>query len=196
MLTGHLFFAGSQMADRITALEAEKAALESRVPAPKDGKANKATAAPVDPVPSFDDPGLAQLRLDLAEAIRSRNVSEKRLQTAEAELITLRAKTKTDSRSLRQLDAERTQLTTRLKDRDHELREKRKLLEDVQDETITLNLQLAMIEKERDKIKKDNQELVDRWMKRKAQEAEAMNRANEPTTSTSDGSKGREKVVE
>jgi hypothetical protein len=45
---------------------------------------------------------------------------------------------------------------------------------------ITLNLQVSMAEKERDKVKKENKELVDRWMKRMAQEAEAMNLANEP----------------
>jgi hypothetical protein len=45
---------------------------------------------------------------------------------------------------------------------------------------ITLNLQVSMAEKERDKVKKENKELVDRWMKRMAQEADAMNLANEP----------------
>lgn len=45
---------------------------------------------------------------------------------------------------------------------------------------ITLNLQMSVAEKERDRVKKENKELVDRWMKRMAQEAEAMNLANEP----------------
>lgn len=45
---------------------------------------------------------------------------------------------------------------------------------------ITLNLQMSMAEKERDKAKKENKELVDRWMKRMGQEADAMNLANEP----------------
>lgn len=45
---------------------------------------------------------------------------------------------------------------------------------------ITLNLQMSVAENERDKVKKENKELVDRWMKRMAQEAEAMNLANEP----------------
>jgi hypothetical protein len=45
---------------------------------------------------------------------------------------------------------------------------------------IALNLQMSMAEKERDKVKKENKELVDRWMKRMAQEADAMNLANEP----------------
>lgn len=44
---------------------------------------------------------------------------------------------------------------------------------------ITLNLQVTMAEQERNKVKKENKELVDRWMKRMAQEAEAMNLANE-----------------
>lgn len=44
---------------------------------------------------------------------------------------------------------------------------------------ITLNLQVSMAEKERDKVKKENKELVDRWMKRMGQEADAMNLANE-----------------
>lgn len=52
--------------------------------------------------------------------------------------------------------------------------------QEVQDEMIALNLQMAMAEKERDRVKKENKELVDRWMKRMAQEADAMNLANEP----------------
>jgi hypothetical protein len=45
---------------------------------------------------------------------------------------------------------------------------------------ITLNLQLSLAEKERDRVKADNKDLVDRWMKRMAEEADAMNLANEP----------------
>lgn len=54
-------------------------------------------------------------------------------------------------------------------------------VQQVQDEMITLNLQVSIAEKERDKVKKENKELVDRWMKRMAQEADAMNLANEPS---------------
>lgn len=50
----------------------------------------------------------------------------------------------------------------------------------VQDEMIALNLQVSMVEKERDRVQKENKELVDRWMKRMAQEVDAMNLANEP----------------
>lgn len=110
------------MADRISALEAEKSAIEARLPAEKAGSGDN-TEAP------SDGPGTAQLRLDLAEAIRSRGVADARLRSAEEELGKLRAKTKADSKSLRQLDSDRTSLNTRLKDREHELREKKKLLE-------------------------------------------------------------------
>ncbi|KAM5353848.1 hypothetical protein ACJ41O_000498 [Fusarium nematophilum] len=165
----------SQMADRISALEAEKAGLESLVAASGKTPAQQ----PVEPS-ATTDPGVVQLKQDLAEALRSKGVSETRLRTAEEELTKLRSKTKTDSRSIRDLTHDKSSLTTRLKDREYELREKRKLIEQVQDEMIALNLQMSMAEKERDKVKKENKELVDRWMKRMAQEADAMNLANEP----------------
>lgn len=112
------------MADRISALEAEKASLESHI---SKSSAPKSSARPVEP--SSDDPGTAQLRLDLAEALRSKGVTEKRLRTAEEELIKLRSKTKSDTRAIRELTAERNSLITRVNDREHELREKRKLVE-------------------------------------------------------------------
>ncbi|KAG6177851.1 autophagy protein 16, interacts with Atg12p-Atg5p [Claviceps purpurea] len=169
----------SQMADRISALEASNAALEARA-----SKAPKAKASKSGALPTTDDPAIAQLRLDLAESLRSKGVTEGRLRAAEEELSKLRTKTKNDARSVKALSTERALLTTRLKDREHELREKRKLLEDVQDEMITLNLQMSMAEKERDKVKRENKELVERWMARMAQEAEAMNLANEPLLGT------------
>ncbi|KAG6103094.1 autophagy protein 16, interacts with Atg12p-Atg5p [Claviceps sp. LM219 group G6] len=169
----------SQMADRISALEASNAALEARA-----SKAPKVKASKSGALPTTDDPAIAQLRLDLAESLRSKGVTEGRLRTAEEELTKLRTKTKDDARSVKALSTERALLTTRLKDREHELREKRKLLEDVQDEMITLNLQMSMAEKERDKVKRENKELVERWMARMAQEAEAMNLANEPLLGT------------
>ncbi|KFA52902.1 hypothetical protein S40293_00889 [Stachybotrys chartarum IBT 40293] len=165
----------SQMADRISALEAEKAVLEGHV-----SRASKAKTSSGSVDASKQDAALAPVRLELAEAIRAKGVAEARLRTAEDELDKLRTRTKGDSKSMRELNSEVNSLTRRLKDQDHELREKRKLLEQVQDEIIALEIQVSMAEKERDKVKKENKELVDRWMKRMAQEADAMNLANEP----------------
>ncbi|RFU75868.1 autophagy 16 [Trichoderma arundinaceum] len=169
----------SQMADRISSLEAEKLALESHIAGLGNNRSKSPSLQPGDA--ASNDPGVAQLRLDLAEALRSRGVAETRLRTAEEELEKLRSKTKQDSKLVKELTTERTSLATKVNDREYELKEKRKLVENVQDEMIALNLQLSMAEKERDRVKLENKELIDRWMKRMAQEADAMNLANEPT---------------
>lgn len=110
------------MADRIAALEAEKASLETQV---VSSPPSNIAQTSVDP----NDPGVAQLRLDLAECLRSKGVAEARLRSTDEELKKYKTKSKEDSRSIRDLTADRTTLITRLKDREHELREKRKLLE-------------------------------------------------------------------
>ncbi|RDA89897.1 hypothetical protein CP533_6251 [Ophiocordyceps camponoti-saundersi (nom. inval.)] len=170
----------SQMADYVSSLESDKAELESRASKPHLPSSKAAASLPRSSDVSEDPSVTAQLRLELVETLRSKGIAETRLRVAEAELVKLRSQAKEDARAIKDMTADRTALTLRLKDREHELREKRKLLEHVQDETITLNLQVSMAEKERDKVTKENKELVDRWMKRMAQEADAMNLANEP----------------
>lgn len=113
---------GSEMVDRIAALEAEKAALETHIVSSLPSKTAPTSTNP-------NDPGVAQLRLDLAEALRSKGVTEARLRSSDEELTKLKAKSKEDAHSIKTLSSERTMLVTRLKDREHELREKRKLLE-------------------------------------------------------------------
>jgi len=51
-------------------------------------------------------------------------------------------------------------------------------LQDVQDEIIALNLQLNVAEQHSNKLKRDNKDLIDRWMARMGQEADAMNDAS------------------
>lgn len=53
-------------------------------------------------------------------------------------------------------------------------------MQNVQDELIALNLQVNVTEQKIAKVQAENKQLVDRWMKRMGQEAEAMNLANEP----------------
>lgn len=43
------------------------------------------------------------------------------------------------------------------------------------DETLSLTLQLNMAEEQAQKFRRENKELVDRWMARMGQEADAMN---------------------
>jgi len=50
--------------------------------------------------------------------------------------------------------------------------------QDVQNEMVSLNLQLNMSEQQKKKLQKENKELVDRWMARMGKEADAMNDAS------------------
>lgn len=51
-------------------------------------------------------------------------------------------------------------------------------MQDVQDEIISLNIQLNMAERRAQELQNENRELVDRWMARMGKEADAMNEAS------------------
>lgn len=50
--------------------------------------------------------------------------------------------------------------------------------QDFQDEIAALNLQVNMAEQKATKLERENKELVERWMARMGQEADAMNDAS------------------
>lgn len=118
---------------------------------------------------------LTQLRQDLSKAQTERADLQARLDTALRDLETLKAKARADNKRVTQLNASVSQLTVKVRDREEELRGKAKLIENVQDENVTLNLQLNVLEEQSAKLKKENQELVDRWMARMGKEADRMN---------------------
>jgi chromosome segregation ATPase len=102
-------------------LEAEKAIL---------GPSTGSNVSSRDPeLPSTPADVVAQLKSDLAEALRSKGQLQSRLRVAEDELEKLRTKSKADNRIVKDLHAERAVLMTKVKDRDEELRGKAKLLE-------------------------------------------------------------------
>lgn len=121
---------------------------------------------------------LLATRTELAAAQRSRSELQDQLTRTTTELDKLKSKTQQDTRRIASLEGERTHLTLRLRDRDEELRGKAKLLDNVQDELASLNLQLNMAEDRSTKLQKENKELVDRWMVRMGKEADAMNEAS------------------
>lgn len=85
-------------------------------------------------------------------------------------------------------------LQIKLRDRDEELRAKNKLVADVQDELAVLNLQLNVVERRRKEKEEENKQLIERFMRRVGQEADAMNLANEPVfnnTTTKRGDRAR-----
>ncbi|KAK8090300.1 hypothetical protein PG997_005261 [Apiospora hydei] len=180
-----LVAACSQLADRVASLEAEKEVITQKLSSPSaqppssPKPADNPTGA-TDPTTTQNQPNTAQLKLDLAEALRAKGQLQAKLKTSTAELTKLRAKSKVDDKRIHDLTAERNTLATKLKDRNEELVGKTKLLKEVQDDNLTLNIQIDVTEQKAAKVAAENKELVDRWMKRMAQEADAMNLSNEP----------------
>lgn len=124
---------------------------------------------------------MARLRASLAEALRGRAQSETRLRAAEADVCELRTRADAEGARARRLSAERRALAVKLRDRDDELRAKTKMVVDVQDELAVLHLQLDVVERKRAEKERENSQLVERFMRRVGEEAEAMNLANEPS---------------
>lgn len=64
----------------------------------------------------------------------------------------------------------------KLRDREEEIRGKARLVEEAQDEMVSLQLQLNMAEQKSERLDKENKELVERWMRRMGEEVERVNR--------------------
>ena len=71
---------------------------------------------------------------------------------------------------------QRTDLERKVRDREEEIKGKSRLVIEAQDEMVALEMQLNMAEQRSEKLEGENRELLDRWMKRKGEEAESMNR--------------------
>ena len=109
----------ANLLDRTAAAEAQNAANTSK----SDPKSKESTTN--HPV----NDGAAQIRGELAEALRSNGQLQARTKTAEAELVKLKAKSKSDGKLIEDLSKERAFLSQKLKDRDEELKGKAKLLD-------------------------------------------------------------------
>lgn len=192
-ITNAAYSPGSQLADRVSALEAEKATLllqlqkyqqqsSSEIPPP--------TLPTPDTASENDSLALAKLRLELTSALRAQTASQSRLRALEDEHARLKHKSTLESKTLRDLTREHKQLQIKLRDRDEELRAKKKLVADVQDELAVLNLQLNVTERRRKEQEEENKQLIERFMRRVGQEADAMNLANEPLFGVGGGGGG------
>ncbi|RMZ91763.1 hypothetical protein DV736_g1027, partial [Chaetothyriales sp. CBS 134916] len=143
---------------------------EAKTPAPSLFRVSSPPAA------RPESPSVAEMRQDLARAQQERSELQRRVELLASDLEALKAKSRKEGKKLAQSGAQVAHLTTKLRDRDEELKGKAKLIEDVQDENVTLNLQLNVAEEGAQKLKEENQELIDRWMARMGKEAERMNK--------------------
>ncbi|KAI9831336.1 MAG: hypothetical protein M1819_005110 [Sarea resinae] len=185
------FDAYAKLADRFSALSSATPQPSSHPPQP--------TSAPSSPDPSKSRSGralshrnptpsgapdqkagddLSRLRADLAEAQRTKFDMQARLKRAVSDLEEARKVGKSGSVRVAGLEAEKATLERRVRDLSEELRGKAKFLENVQDEMISLNLQLNMAEEKTQRLQTENKDLVDRWMARMGREADAMNDAS------------------
>ncbi|KKY27796.1 putative autophagy protein [Diplodia seriata] len=195
----------TKLADRTARLEAERSTAAQPPPTPtptaaspqpqatknkpspsRFGRSSPA-ASPSDPDPS-DGGGVgggggagagagavSRLRADLAATQTSRASLQTALAGATDALAGLRARAARDERGLADLRAARAQLERKLRDRESEIKGKNRLVEEVQDELVSVNLQLNMAEQRSEELERENKELVDRWMKYKREEAERIN---------------------
>ncbi|KAF1849549.1 autophagy protein 16 [Cucurbitaria berberidis CBS 394.84] len=118
---------------------------------------------------------LAQIRSELASTQRTRSELETKLSTLNTELSTLKSSDLQQRQRIDQLERVRTALERRGKDRADELKGKGRFVEEVQDEMVALNLQLNMAEQEKEKLKKENEDLTRRWVQKMEEEARKMN---------------------
>ncbi|MCJ1417632.1 hypothetical protein MMC32_003976 [Xylographa parallela] len=167
-----VYDAYSRLADRAASLSTtQNPELPESVGKEKPGRTVASTLVTV-------DVSAAQVRQNLVEAQRNRGELETRIGAITDELEKLQLKSIVESRRINELTSEKLNLVKKLRDRDEELRGKSKLLESVHDETLSLTIELNMAEDTNKRLKLENQELVDRWMARKGQEADAMNTAS------------------
>lgn len=156
------------------------------------GRGNSLSTA-VPSIAPLDSEGLFHLKVELAEALRAKGQFQSRLKNSEDSRDELSVRVKANEKLIKQLQAERSILSVKVRDRDEELRGKAQLLvvstillsfllvvvspamQEVQDENMSLNLQLNVAEQQSAKLRRENKDLVDRWMARMGREADAMN---------------------
>jgi chromosome segregation ATPase len=173
----------TQLADRKIAAEARSRALDAELAdlrasssqtQPQDAKskawASKKTPASTEPPEPTN--ATAQLRQQLAEAQKARAL----LETEVAKLPGLQSSNASQNRQLITLEKEILSLKRRIGDKDEEIREKQKLAERVQDDMISLTLEVNMAEERAGRLQKENKELVDRWMKEMGSRADTQNK--------------------
>jgi len=96
---------------------------------------------------------IAGLRTDLASAQATRTTLTAELASLNSTLTSLQASLTRTSTTANSLARDKALLERKLRDRDEELREKRKMLEGVLDEVVALTMQVNLLEQERDGLR-------------------------------------------
>ena len=139
------------------------------------------------PKPSTDKATASQtpsisLREDLTAANHTIHSLKSQIASLQSQISTLTSQSSTDSTKsqtlqdrIKRLEADKGSTARKLRDRESELKEKARLVENVQDEMLGLEMQINVAEEKAKALKRENGELVERWMKRIGDEADQMN---------------------
>lgn len=126
----------------------EHAPTESAVATTTSGDSRASTTPTA--TQSQDSDIIAGLRTDLASAQATRTTLTTELASLNTTLTALQASLTRTSTTANSLARDKALLERKLRDRDEELREKRKMLEGVLDEVVALTMQVNLLEQERD----------------------------------------------
>ena len=172
----------TKLAERTASLSAQPPPATPTIPS----SAAAAAASPSPPRPS-STPGraaggaepsaelVARLRADLASTQKARAALQAQVEELAGSVAALQRQDRAARVQMSEVMKQKGELERRVRDREEELRGKAKLVVDAQDEMIALELQLNLSEARGEKLKRENGELVERWMKRMGEEAEKMN---------------------
>ncbi|KAK4989128.1 autophagy protein 16, interacts with Atg12p-Atg5p [Elasticomyces elasticus] len=145
------------------------ATLEASTRRSKSAKGRGATPSVAIPDVKGLEADLARLRLDLASTQTARASLQARVDELSKDLTEAQSKAKSDSKRLQELAREKVMAERKLKDWRDEERGKKTLVE------------FNMAEQRAEKLKAENDQLVERWMRHKGEEAERMNEASKWT---------------
>ncbi|KAL7270052.1 autophagy protein 16, interacts with Atg12p-Atg5p [Rhizina undulata] len=150
-----------RLATRMTSLSA---------PAPASSSPHPAATTPT----QVDE--LSQIKHDLLTAQSSKTQLNTKLKALSSDLEKLTIKNKKDNSDLELALSEKIKFERRTKDLEEELKEKSRLIQNLEDEILAFEIQLNVATEKKSAVERENKELVERLMLWKANEAEQMNR--------------------
>ncbi|KAF2817128.1 autophagy protein 16 [Mytilinidion resinicola] len=172
----------TKLADRTATLRSESATTPPETlpatPLPKSAwpstPKGKSSPTPHEPVTAEN---LTRMRAELTAAQSGRAALEARVKSLSSELSTIRTQSSAQAGHISQLEQTKHQLERRVNDRAEELKGKGRLVVNVQDEMVALELQLNITEQKVGRLEKENAELTRRWLAKMEQEASDMNKS-------------------
>jgi chromosome segregation ATPase len=165
--------ADTQLADH-TAAERMKVAVTHVLPPSTAARADAAQTKETE-FPGSASAALGALRADLSATQKARGVLQNEVASLTASLATAQSTHDANTAKIAALSKQKADVERKLRDRDEELRGKARLVEQTQDEMVSLSLQVNMAEQRSERLEKENKDLIARWMKRMGEEAEKVN---------------------